>query len=218
MPALPNLPDPAADAQLEAYYAQLDDLTEQALAGQVREDVFRQEMRRITEAAILLMFLLAGGDQNAPSADLALDEQYRIARNSVERLAEDIYDGRYSGRGESQAVLGRPAQTAEEAREKLRNRLVLWVFSLAGIDAIGKMHAAPMLIAGEYREPTYVWELGPTKEHCTDCLYLSGTVLTASEWIQTGVAPQSPDLECNGFRCMCSLVPTEAESLGFENQ
>lgn len=51
------------------------------------------------------------------------------------------------------------------------------------------------------------WELGPT-EHCTDCLKLSGKVKRAEVWQASGVLPQSRVLECGGWNCQCSLVPT----------
>lgn len=208
MPDIPQLDDPAADAQLAAYYELLNDLTAQALAGQLREDVFRSEMRRVTEVALLLMFLLAGGDRSMPGAEKALTEQFRTARNSVERLAEDIYDGRYSVRNEEQARAGGPVQTADQGRDKLRNRLALWVFTLAGMDAVGKQHAAPVVIQGEVVEPEYTWELGQTEKHCSTCLEQDGVTRTASGWkalAAIGVQPQGTGLECRGFRCDCRL-------------
>lgn len=52
------------------------------------------------------------------------------------------------------------------------------------------------------------WQLGPTKEHCKDCLKLDGRVYRASIWERYDIYPQSPQLECSGFRCLCSFVPT----------
>jgi len=54
------------------------------------------------------------------------------------------------------------------------------------------------------------WEVGPT-EHCEDCLALNGYIATAEEWDRArgrGYYPQSPQLECHGFNCRCTLNPT----------
>jgi len=53
------------------------------------------------------------------------------------------------------------------------------------------------------------WNLGPTKEHCKDCLKLNGRVYRASVWEKYDIYPQHPNLECGGFRCLCSFVPTD---------
>lgn len=56
-----------------------------------------------------------------------------------------------------------------------------------------------------------VWKLGATEQHCTTCAALNGIVAYAKEWDSLGVhprAPENPLLECGGWRCDCSLVPT----------
>jgi hypothetical protein len=61
------------------------------------------------------------------------------------------------------------------------------------------------------------WVLGATEEHCNTgdhdrpgigCQNLSGMVLFAREWEQAGIAPQTKQTNCGGWRCDCSLVPT----------
>lgn len=202
----PKIGNPAVDPQLARYYERIDALTGQALAGKVDERTFRQEMERLTLAAILLVFLLAGGDQNTPAAQRELGEQQRIARRSVATLADDIYGGRYS------AEEGK--QTKEEGREKLQNRLVLWGVTMAGVYAAGQLNAPAQLqtiLAPDGREvaaPTelrLVWRLGNTEEHCTDCATLDGQAMTVSEWRAAGIRPQHPDLACGGWRCDCRL-------------
>jgi hypothetical protein len=218
MPDIIQLDDPIIDPQLTLYYERLDELTAAALAGLIREDEFKEEMRRITETAILLIFLLAGGDQSITGAERALNEQFRIARNSIEMLGDDIYSGRYSARGEARP--GRPVQTAVEGQAKLKNRLTLWTITLAGVDAIVKTHTPAQFIDGQFREPNYVWRRGPTKEGCKDCVALDGVVLSASEWRQLetlGLRPQSITLICQGYNCACSLNPTTEPSIGLEN-
>ena len=55
-------------------------------------------------------------------------------------------------------------------------------------------------------------EMGATEEHCATCAALDGLVAYAVDWERSGVKPQNPPngaLECGGWRCDCSLVPTK---------
>lgn len=53
-----------------------------------------------------------------------------------------------------------------------------------------------------------VWRLGVRKEHCGSCTRLDGRVYRASVWAKYGIAPQSRDLECGGWRCGCRFEQT----------
>lgn len=56
-----------------------------------------------------------------------------------------------------------------------------------------------------------IWRLGRTEQHCDTCSRLNGIVAYASEWETAGVKPQAapnPYLTCGGWRCDCSLDPT----------
>lgn len=56
------------------------------------------------------------------------------------------------------------------------------------------------------------WVLGATEKHCRTCAALNGKVKRASFWKKLGVRPQNapnPMLECEGWLCDCSLVPTD---------
>lgn len=64
------------------------------------------------------------------------------------------------------------------------------------------------MMAGE--DEKLEWVMGPTKEHCSDCLRANGKVYRASVWASTGLQPRSRDLECRGYKCLCELVPTDA--------
>lgn len=55
------------------------------------------------------------------------------------------------------------------------------------------------------------WTLGRA-EHCSSCVKLDGKVKRASYWYDNGIIPRvlgAPYLECRGYRCQCSLVPTD---------
>ena len=53
------------------------------------------------------------------------------------------------------------------------------------------------------------WRLGATKIHCEDCSRFNGKVKRASQWQRAGIRPQSHDLECGGWRCLCVLESTD---------
>ncbi len=60
------------------------------------------------------------------------------------------------------------------------------------------------------KEQKLMWVFGDT-EHCSTCESLNGIVAWTHEWDEAGVRPQNPpngQLECGGWRCQCSLVPT----------
>lgn len=218
MPDILQLGSEQIDSLLLAYYNDLDELTRQALAGRVREDDFRREMERIVRAALLLAFVTGGADvTTSPEAERKLREQIRLQLNSIDVLADDIYSGRYSRRAVRDARPGLPMQTADEGRAKLLNRLALWTFTLGGVYHAGQTFAPSFLVNGVPTEPTYVWRYDPSKKHCTDCARLNGVVLTADEWRRAGIDPQSPDLECGGWRCGCYRELTDQPSIGLEN-
>ena len=77
----------------------------------------------------------------------------------------------------------------------------LWTNALVGVFTNGQLHNPD--------DPTYLWMLGPTKDHCSDCGGLAGQTKTASEWARAGIRPQSPDLECGGWNCLCQLVEVD---------
>jgi hypothetical protein len=200
------------DEQLASYYTDMDELTVAALAGRVDEQQFKKEAERLAMAVLVLLFLLGGGDQ--AKQQTALTERIQKQKQSIDLLADDIYSGRYSARTAEQVKPGRPEQTADEARAKLLNRLVMWVTAVYAGYNIGRIFQSPRLDmeTGQLVEPAEQWRRGATKEGCTDCVTLDGVVLTVSDWqrlYRAGVYPQSGDLECTGRYCLCTLTPTD---------
>ncbi len=56
------------------------------------------------------------------------------------------------------------------------------------------------------------WKVDPSKENCKSCLRLNGQVRRGKIWAKHGVRPQNPPngkLECKGWKCGCSLDPTD---------
>ena len=208
---IPKTSDPEIDALLETYYQGLDDLTLLALDGQIDERTFREEAERIILATLLLLFLLGGGDPNSKAGKKALAEQREQHRRSIRNLSDDIFSGRYSEDEDR-------GRTKEDGRKSLLIRLVTWAIGAYALFNLGKKHSPPKLEKVDGRaqvvERRFTWRLGRTKEHCGDCSFWNGKTLTAEEWRRTGVEPQSPDLECGGYYCMCWLEPTDAPSDG----
>lgn len=57
------------------------------------------------------------------------------------------------------------------------------------------------------KEQKLIWIYGDT-DHCDTCLRLNGIVAFASEWEEADIRPQSNNLQCGGWRCQCTLIPT----------
>jgi hypothetical protein len=60
----------------------------------------------------------------------------------------------------------------------------------------------------------YMWVYDPRKEHCKDCLRLNGQIHKMKDYVKKGILPQSPALECKGYNCGCSLVPSQLSARG----
>lgn len=62
------------------------------------------------------------------------------------------------------------------------------------------------------KDKKLMWTLGAA-EHCPSCLKLAGKVKRGSFWTEQGILPRQAGagyLECGGFNCQCTLVPTDA--------
>ena len=90
--------------------------------------------------------------------------------------------------------------------QKLVGRVSLWINQGNNAYNTGIVDSEP-----GPDEPRYMWKLGSTERHCSDCLNLNGQIKTASEWRTAGIQPQSPDLECGGWNCDCSFVLVTVE-------
>src|SRR5690606_15302107 len=60
----------------------------------------------------------------------------------------------------------------------------------------------------------YGWAMGDTEEHCASCLAADGQKHRLKEWFESGVVPQSDQLECHGFECKCQLYRTKGRASG----
>jgi hypothetical protein len=95
---------------------------------------------------------------------------------------------------------------ANDPKAKLSDadgRLALWKARFDDVRNRAKM------ILGQ--DAKLEWIYGDT-EHCDTCARLNGVVKRASFWMSHGVLPQAPPnprLKCGGWKCQCSLEPTD---------
>jgi len=111
---------------------------------------------------------------------------------------------------ETQWIDGFAATIEENSRDNggalgpLHSRAEIWIGRYEGV----KAEAMAMACADKKLR----WVLGPTEDSCRSCQALSGKVKRASYWNEQGILPRvhgASYLECNGFRCLCELVPTD---------
>ncbi len=60
----------------------------------------------------------------------------------------------------------------------------------------------------------YIWELGATEKHCTDCQRMAGQKHRFKEYHDKGIYPKSDTLDCGGFQCDCRLTKTTGRAKG----
>lgn len=119
----------------------------------------------------------------------SLEDMILNEYDHVDQLYRDIVDARVD----------------ETPLDPLLSRAPLWANKWT--DAYNR---AVALITSE-NGGNLIWVYGDT-EHCDSCLALNGVVARASEWEELGVHPQQPPndmIDCGGWRCQCSLQPTE---------
>lgn len=86
--------------------------------------------------------------------------------------------------------------------ETITNRAELWANRYQSVVALAQVTACS--------DQKFLWRMGQTEEHCSDCASYSGKVYRGSVWSKWGALPRSGGLECGGFRCDCSLEATKA--------
>lgn len=84
----------------------------------------------------------------------------------------------------------------------LFQRAEMWILRYKDLVNRGRTFACS---DGKFR-----WDLGPT-EHCRTCSALAGQVRRGSFWRERVLPQNAPNhlLECKGYRCQCTLEPTE---------
>jgi len=217
----------ALDLVLEDYEDDLLIVIQSAVDGQTDRRQLAAWLFYLSMLYIGISYRMGGDDPTSKAGKRFIAEQERIHRRSATALAGDVFAGRYLvDASKAAAAAGAAAQKAVNVvtiggkrildklpkldLEKLKNRLRLWVNTLIRANTQAKLNAP---IPPGQPEPRFVWVLGATEKHCSDCAAFAGKVLLQSEWARLP-SPQSPDLECGGWNCDCSLVATDEPRTG----
>jgi hypothetical protein len=86
----------------------------------------------------------------------------------------------------------------------LYQRAELWINQYNSVQGQAKLMAC--------RDKKMIWTIDPTKDNCPSCLKLNQKVKRASFWAEREIRPQNAPngkLECEGWKCGCSLDPTD---------
>jgi hypothetical protein len=101
--------------------------------------------------------------------------------------------------------LSRLSEVAQQRIGAVVGRVTsLWTNAYSGVATLGQIY--------DRDDPWEQWLRGPTERPCGDCLHLHGQIHRASEWRAAGIRPKSPDLECNGYNCGCTLEKVDNPS------
>jgi len=175
---------------LDLYEGELNDLVLSANDGVIDAGALATMLVSLAGTTLLAMFIQALGQSGAQNK--TINEIVQRNEDAAERLAQDIADGRYIGR-----------------EDILLRRMSLWLgdaylaYNLGLVNREGNA------------EERFIFINGPTSDHCADCLRLDGQVHTGSEWSShPDMLPQSRDLACSGYRCLCKLESTDESTNG----
>ena len=64
------------------------------------------------------------------------------------------------------------------------------------------------------RNGTFMWQIGPTEEHCRSCLSANGKVAKFKTWLDRDILPGSSRLLCGGWKCLCKFTRTDQKVTG----
>lgn len=124
-------------------------------------------------------------EQAALDAEIASDQGYILG----------LYD-RIDNMKLQHAETGKPTYT------QVVNQAKLWANRYNAVRNLAQRMACS--------DQKLIWRMGPTREHCVDCQNYEGRVYRASVWDKYGIRPQSRDLSCHGYNCLCYFEPTDA--------
>ena len=186
------------DQAVTDYEVEIAYLIQQANEGKINKAEFRRRLAALVGATMLGLFLLAGGDQADNIATAELNRITRVLDKSISNLARDVYSGEYQ---ESDDL------DEDAAFGKTMAKVALW-----GTTAVGVWNLGKTFIRDSSRRLTWIY--GDTIAHCSHCAAQNGKTRKAKEWRQLraqGIYPQSPSLQCKGWRCRCQLVEADPQ-------
>lgn len=205
--------DEIANRLLVEYYGELDNLTAQANDGELDRDAFLLALLALIDRYGAMLYSRGGGSHLRQQQALATWK--RQQSESADMLAHDIYSGAYRSRSADERMPRRPEQTGKEGAGKLAVRMLAWAaaaWTARNISAL--LRPDDILPGGERRKPRSRWLRGPTEKGCKHCIFLDGAVMLDEDWqrlAQEGFSPQSRQLKCKGYHCLCGYYATDAE-------
>lgn len=122
-----------------------------------------------------------------------LDEIIASERSHIPDLAEWL------------TIVEGNSESIGDAMRQASARVTLWA------ERWNDVYNRAVLLSSE-EKTKLIWVFGQTEQHCSTCAQLNGIVAYAREWEESGLHPQSPPnaaLECGGWKCDCSLQPTD---------
>ena len=193
---LPKTKNEALQLALDRYSLDLEKLVIKANTDQIKKHQFKNQLSQLVVLSLTAIYseMIDLDIDNFTSQDLEnLEEYLAINLESVTKIADDIYNGRYQ-----------PTEENEEKPLALLLRLGLWVSNAFAMATLA------MVFNPKHKATHYKFILGHTKEHCKDCVRLNGQVHTGDDWSQhSEMLPRSHSLECKGFNCLCYLEETK---------
>lgn len=205
----------SVDSEIEVYQTRIENLSQQAVDGEISQDDYQLQLDNLT-IAILTLSILRGLDNSSDIAS-ALDD------SSVALLVDPFNERALSTITDPELLAGAiPQEGLDELNEligysltsdiantiysgyydlhsptMLTQRLSMWTNSATSLHTLG--------VLLDNLDQNFIFELGNTEDHCNDCLSLNGQVYTGREWLDSGLRPQSRELACNGYHCDCRL-------------
>ncbi len=150
----------------------------QTMVGAIDRGFTRAWMQGASDCGI-------GEGELTPEENQALYTEINSEISFIYGFADDIMAGSRDNKGK----LG-----------PLYSRAEMWVNRFEFIRSMARSMAC--------KDQKLQWKMGPTKEHCKDCIRMNNRVYRASIWDKYGLVPRSRDLECGGYHCLCEFVPT----------
>jgi phage portal protein BeeE len=177
---------------ISSYQRELRDLARGLWNGSVSMGQFQTGMERAIDREFRSAFVEGVQRGGIAVADLTDDERNRLdelvsgEKQHIDDLSHYIYRNR-KDKGKFNTI---------------RTRVDGWVARYLQVKEVG------FLIA-KGAEPL-LWKFDPRKEHCRSCGALNGQVRRAKFWLESGISPKSPRLECFGIHCGCQYeIPPE---------
>lgn len=211
------------DTQLLDYQTRIEELSRQAVDGDISQVEYQEQLDNLT-IAMLTLSMLRGLDAQSDTAEL-LD-------NAATILLDNPYDTEALAMITDEGLLSEviPPMGIEELNtlidyslnsdianiiyggyydlrsNTLIQRLTMWTNSARGLHTLG-------ILLGDDTQ-NYIFEIGNAIEHCASCERLNGQVHSGKEWAESRLYPQSRQLDCEGYNCQCRIRKTTLDKRG----